>query len=231
MVASIYNQARYDKTKGRWVGIGKRRTQQSDARSLRRKEKARVEGDPWRVVIDGKGVCSSPILDGSREVFVCCILHCLMAVGRVLTQLITHLAAAVPQSSITIVNSILVAARVNWTIGSSRSIDGEGTHRLFKFWYTIIGHLGLTPGDATDTAVTNMGSLLRRLYKTYQDEDLDLAEDCRSITKDFRINVAEVIGNKSHYLVIMEYDLPRLLPTLFPFNLAMYGQDLSLIHI
>ena len=152
-----------------------------------------------------------------------------MAVGRVLTLYITHLSITnrISRDSTKARNHILHKKRVYWKVGSTGSVDGEQTHRLFKVWDRLVVHLGLTPGGVEDTAVSRMGELLRRLYKTYQDDDPTLAADCLSITKDFRINVAEVAGSKSHYLLIMEHDLPLLLPAIYPFNMAMYCQDIT----
>ena len=67
--------------------------------------------------------------------------------------------------------------------------------------------------------------VMQRLYRTYQRIDIDLPADCRQATWEF---CAQYLPNtRSHYLIILEFDVPRILEAIAPYRLGMHCQDLA----
>ena len=67
--------------------------------------------------------------------------------------------------------------------------------------------------------------VMQRLYRTYQRIDIDLPADCRPAVGEFRDHCLS--DTRSHYLIILEFDVPRILEAIAPYGLGMYCQDLA----
>ena len=67
--------------------------------------------------------------------------------------------------------------------------------------------------------------MMQRLYRTYQRINIDLPADCRQAAWKFCEHCLP--DTRSHYLIILEFDVPRILEVIAPYRLGMYCQDLA----
>ena len=67
--------------------------------------------------------------------------------------------------------------------------------------------------------------VMQRLYRTYQRINIDLPADCRQAAWEFRAHCLP--ATRSHYLIILEFDVPRILEAIAPDKLGMYCPDLA----
>ena len=70
-----------------------------------------------------------------------------------------------------------------------------------------------------------LGDVMQRLYLTYRRIDIDVPADCRQAAWEFRAHFFP--DTSSHYLIILEFDVPRILEAIAPYGLGMYCQDLA----
>ena len=89
----------------------------------------------------------------------------------------------------------------------------------------IAHFLGLADGHLGNQAVMRLRNMMQRLYCTYQRIDIDLPADCRQAAREFRAHCLP--DTRSHYLIILEFDVPRILEAIAPYGLGMYCQDLA----
>ena len=67
--------------------------------------------------------------------------------------------------------------------------------------------------------------VMQRLYRTYQRIDIDVPADCRRAAWKFHAHC--LLDTRSHYLIILEFDVPRILEAIATYGLGMYCQDLA----
>ena len=67
--------------------------------------------------------------------------------------------------------------------------------------------------------------VMQRLYPTYQRIEIDLPANCRQAAWEFRAHCLP--DTRSHYLLSLEFDVPRILEAIAPYRLGMYCQDLA----
>ena len=67
--------------------------------------------------------------------------------------------------------------------------------------------------------------VMQQLYRTYQRINIDLPGNCRQAASEFRAH--GLPDTRSHYLIILEFDVPRILEAIAPYGLGMYCQDLA----
>ena len=95
----------------------------------------------------------------------------------------------------------------------------------FFIWYGIAHVFGFAHGHLGNQAVMRLRDVMQRLYRTYQRIDIDLSADCRQAAWEFCDHCLP--DTRSHYLIISEFDVPRILEALAPYRLGMYCQDLA----
>lgn len=152
---------------------------------------------------------------------IMCILHCLMAIGRLLAQFIQDRAQVLGRETTAHVQDLLTEGKTGLRLGGTLTPDGEETTRLFGIWPQVGVALGLCPGDEAYDAVTNMYGLLRALYRTYQPNS---TPDPTLVTRKFREHIAP--ESASHYLLFLEHDVQFILPSIHPYGLALFSGDL-----
>ena len=67
--------------------------------------------------------------------------------------------------------------------------------------------------------------VMQQLYRTYQRIDIDLPADCPQVAWEFREHYLP--ETSSDYLIILEFDVPRILEAIALHGLGMYCQDLA----
>ena len=67
--------------------------------------------------------------------------------------------------------------------------------------------------------------VMQRLYRTYQGIDIDLPADCWQAAWEYCTHCLP--DTRSHYLILLEFDVPRILEAIAPYGLGMYCQDLA----
>ena len=211
MIPSIYSQAFWDDNVREFVDWSSRRTKESDALLQGR----------LPVCSAGRGCVGPPMFEwDDRHDVVVCILHCLMAFGKLLCAFLQRI---VPVDRRPIVNGILKVASTGWKLGSRCAVDGEETQRLFTAWPFIAKALGLVDSPA-DKAILQMHAFFRKEYRTYQ-EDKTLPELAVTAAISFRMEIAP--QSRSSYLYLMEHDFPYLLKEKYPWGPVLYCNDLT----
>ena len=61
--------------------------------------------------------------------------------------------------------------------------------------------------------------VMHRLYRTNQRINIDLPADCRQAAWEFPAHFFP--DTRSHYLIILEFDVPRILEAIAPYGLGM----------
>ena len=96
---------------------------------------------------------------------------------------------------------------------------------MFSFIWDGVAHvLGLANGHSGNLTVMTLRDVMQ-LYRTYQRINVDLPADCWQAAWEFRAHCLPVTG--SHYLIILEFDVPRILEAIAPYGLGMYCQDVA----
>ena len=114
-----------------------------------------------------------------------CILHCYMAMGRLLGNWVAAEALRLGHRSghVELVQNELDSARVGFCIGAGVSTDGEESHRLFWAWEKLGPTLGYALTHPVSKAVVAMRSLLTSLYRSTPTSP---PPDCAEVTATFR---------------------------------------------
>ena len=102
-------------------------------------------------------------------------------------------------------------------------MDKKRSVFFYMGWYSSC--LGLADGHLGNQAVMRLRDVMQRLYRTYQRINIDLPADCRQAALEFREQCLP--DTRSHYLIILEFDVPRILEAIAPYGLGMYCQDLA----
>ena len=89
---------------------------------------------------------------------------------------------------------------------------------LLMFWALADEHLG-------DQAVMTLPDVMQRLHRTYQRIDIALPAHRRQAAWEFRAHCLP--DTRYHYLIILEFHVPRILEAIAPYGLEMYCQDLA----
>ena len=101
-------------------------------------------------------------------------------------------------------------------------IDKKGS--VFSIWDGIAHAFGLADRHLGNQAVMRLRDVMQLLYRTYQHINIDLPADCRQAAWEFFAHCLP--DTRSHYLIILELDVPRILGAIAPYGLGMYCQDL-----
>ena len=211
-LGSIYTYATWSRELQRFMDVLGQRTPSQDATyrtsSLR--------------CVQKRGCMTEPLLAlEDRCRWVQCILHCLMAIGRLICTFIDERIDDLSTPCAQAILKILRVCRVRWWLGTKPNPTGEGTWRLMLYaWPIIVDWLNLK-GSRSDHAVTNMCWLLCRLYSTWRNDKA--ISWCVSIAREFRKETAPT--SASHYLLFLETVCPTLLPELRQFGLGIFCQD------
>ena len=96
---------------------------------------------------------------------------------------------------------------------------------VFFIWGGIAHVLRLANGYSGNQAVMRLRDVMQRLHPTYQRIDVDLPADCRQAAWEFCDHCLP--DTRSHYLIILEFNVPRILEAIAPYGLGMYCQDLA----
>ena len=97
--------------------------------------------------------------------------------------------------------------------------------RVFCIWDGIAHVLGLADGHLGYQAVMRLRGVMQRLYRTYQRIDIDIPADCWQAAWEFRAQCLP--DTNSHYLIILDFDVSRILEAMARYELGMYCQDLA----
>ena len=98
----------------------------------------------------------------------------------------------------------------------------------FSIWECLdsIAHvLGLADGHSGNQTVMRLRDVMQRLYCTYQCIDIDLPAHCRQAAWEFREHCLP--DTRSHYLIILEFDVPRILEAIALYGPGMYCQEMA----
>lgn len=214
-IPSIYSQARWGGLGG-WVDVGVQRTADTD----------RATKGLTPVIGVGVGVKSDPLLLLDRKRVVVCVLHLVMAFGRLAMAWLKRKYDGRPQWERTAANRILTQYQTGQHLDKKKCApDGEETRRLL-----VCIADGLCPHmrhvDAREkSAIKALKGLFTLLYRSSQpfQNRATLSRLCRSVAQVLKRRCFRF--SKSSYLFMLEYDLPRLLRHIHPYGLAMYCQD------
>ena len=123
-VASLYHEGVWDGKD--YKGCQVRRSDLTDR--AHRKAYQRKGGS-----LANAGCITTPLLTHPERLnFVACVLHCSMALGRLLCDFINSLVAADKGVDKVALQRNLDEAKTGFTNGSSSAPEGEETHRLFE---------------------------------------------------------------------------------------------------
>ena len=111
-----------------------------------------------------RGVVAHLVLRTCRKNFFPCILHGIMAIGK-LVLLWVNAQLPLPKGRQGKLQKCFTVAGIHFTVGGAASPDGEECQRLFEWWGFIAVIMGVND-CRVDEAVTNMGVLLRALYRS-----------------------------------------------------------------
>ena len=148
-----------------------------------------------------------------------------MRIGALLGEYLERLCLSASREARNDINNMLKIALCGWQLGGTCRPDGQETKRLFFIWDGIAHVLGLADEHLGNQAVMRLRDVMQRLYRTYQHIDIDLPADCRQAAWEFRAHCLP--DTRSHYLIILEFDVPRILEAIAPYGLGMYCQDLA----
>ena len=162
-----------------------------------------------------------PLICLDRWRFVQCILHGLMAIGRLICTYIEDSVRNYHDSKGIAINKILKTCRVRWSLGETPKPTGECTLRLMLHaWPLIAQWLGIV-GTRADKSVGNMCWPLCHLYSTWKNDEA--IHHCQRVAANFRTHIAPT--SAPHYLYCFEFLCPTLLPKLGKFGLGIFCQD------
>ena len=211
MTPSIYTEANFDYNTGVYLDGDNRRSALSDA--------LRLGNLP--IIKGAKGVVGPPLLFLPRDRVMMCVLHMVMAFGKLTAAWICGIFAESSAAQRSIVNAIL---RVHQTgVDLEKAVntpDGEETKRLFECFEEHL-QFCMPPGVSPKAvlAILSLQNVLQRLYRTSQVGDDNLASNCRKVARSVRRHCFPT--SCSCYLYMLEHCVPDLLPRIHPFVLAM----------
>ena len=214
-IPSVHNLGLWNPLKRRYLGCHRRRTRTGDA--------SRLGKTP--VCKGARGCASKPLLQVPRHHAIICVLHMLMRIGALLGEYLEGLCLSASREARNAINNMLKIALCGWQLGGTCRPDGQETKRLFFIWDGIAHVLGLADEHLGNQAVMRLRDVMQRLDRTYQRIDIDLPADCRQAAWEFRAHCLP--DTRSHYLIILEFDVPRILEAIAPYGLGMYCQDLA----
>ena len=214
-IPSVHNLGLWNPLKRRYVVCHRRRTRTGDASRLGETPVCKSAG----------GCASQPLPQVPQHHAIICVLHMLMRIGALLGEYLERLCLYASREARNAINNMLKIALCGWQLRGTCRPDGQETKRLFFIWDGIAHVLGLADGHLGNQAVMRLGDVMQRLYRTYQRIDIDLPEDCPQAAWEFRAHCLP--DTRSHYLIILEVDVPRVLETIAPYGLGMYCQDLA----
>ena len=148
-----------------------------------------------------------------------------MRIGALLGEYLERLCLSASREAHNAINNMLKIALCCWQLGGTCRPDGQETKRCFFLWDGIAHVLGLGNGHLGSQAVMTLLDVMQRLYRTYQRTDIDLPADCWQAAWEFRAHCLP--DTRSHYRIIWEFDVPRILEAIAPYGLGMYCQDLA----
>ena len=96
---------------------------------------------------------------------------------------------------------------------------------VFFIWDGIAHVSVLANGRLGTQAVMRLRDVMQQLYRAYQRIDIDLLADSRQAAWGSRHHCLP--DTRSHYLILSEFDVPRVLEAIAPYGLGMYCQDLA----
>ena len=116
-----------------------------------------------------------------RCLFLICILHCCMAMGRLQLASIDARLGDTTKDNALAVQRVLFRGCTGVSLGASASHDGEEARALFLTWEELGPLFAFAPEDDEWQAVVAMRNLLRDLYSdTPPRADLPAAEFTRA---------------------------------------------------
>ena len=215
-VGSLFNEGIWDHTQKEWRGDTVRRSMESDALH----HSAFQAGTRS---LAAAGCSTTPILKVPRSHVLICILHCVMAVGRLVAGYISREAQSLGKGVQHLVQRLLSEHRTGLTLTGSLAPDGEETTRLLNAWEPIATILGLAPGNAAWAAVVDMRELMAQLYRTYWGGQAP--PEAAGVARRFREALCPESG--SWYLLFLERDCAAMLQEVQAdgFGLAMFSSD------
>lgn len=215
-VASLYHEGVKDRDDLVYVGSEVRRSDASDAAN-----RAAYQATGKSLV--NAGCINTPLVTHPERMnFVACILHCSMALGRLLCEFINLLLATRHVDKVAL-QRVLTEAKTGFTLGSTAAPDGEDTHRLFGAWDLVAEHLGLDPCDDCHKAVVGIREMLKAMYVTFQPYRLE-PDYCATRVKAFQTHCMKP-GKGGHYISLLLCDFDRLMRHIYPFGLALFCND------
>ena len=215
-VASLYHEGVKDRDDLVYVGSEVRRSDASDAAN-----RAAYQATGKSLV--NAGCINTPLVTHPERMnFVACILHCSMALGRLLCEFINLLLATRHVDKVAL-QRVLTEAKTGFTLGSTAAPDGEDTHRLFGAWDLVAEHLGLDPCDDCHKAVVGIREMLKAMYVTFQPYRLE-PDYCATRIKAFQTHCMKP-GKGGHYISLLLCDFDRLMCHIYPFGLALFCND------
>ena len=162
-----------------------------------------------------------PLIRLDRWPFVQCILHGLMAIGRLICTYIEDSVENYHDSKGIAINKTFKTCRVRWSLGKTPKPNRECTWRLMLHaWPPIAQWLGIV-GTRADKSVEDMCWLLCHVYSTWKNDEA--IHHCQRVVANFRTHIAPT--SASHYLYFFEFVCPTLLPKLGKFGLGIFCQD------
>ena len=162
-----------------------------------------------------------PLIRLDRWRFVQCILHGLMAIGRLICTYIEDSVRNYHDSKGIGINKILKTCRVRWSLGKTPKPTGECTWRLILHAWPLIAQWLSIVGTRANKCVEDMCWLLCHLYSTWKNDEA--IHHCQRVVANFRTHIAPT--SASHYLYFFEFVCPTLLPKLGKFGLGIFCQD------
>ena len=214
-IPSVHNLGLWNPLTRRYLGCHRRRTRTGDASGL----------DKTPVCKGARGCASKPLLQVPRHHAIICVLRMLMRIGAFLGEYLERLCLSASSGARNAIKNMLKIALCGWQLGGTCRPDGQDTKRFVFIWDGIAHVLGLPDGHLGNQAVMRLRDVMQRLYRTYQRINIDLRADCRQAAWEFRAHCLP--DTRSHYLIILEFDVPRSLEAIAPYGLGMYCQDLA----
>ena len=126
-VGSIYNEAIWGSTTKRWRGSQQPHTLQQDAHH-------HVQYLLHGHSLQHAACVGKPLARMARQHIFMCILHCIMAVGRLVVQFLEAPCSDLDKVLRAGVQSVLVGARTGIRLGSAASPFWEEVYRLLQAW-------------------------------------------------------------------------------------------------
>ena len=147
-----------------------------------------------------------------------------MQIDALLGEYLERLCLSASRGERNAINNMPKIGLCGWQLGRTCRPDGQETKRFLFIWDVIAHVLGLADGLLGNQAVMRLRHVMQQLYRIYQRINIDLPADCRQAAWEFR---AHMLDTRSHYLIILEFHVPRILEAIAPYGLGMYCQDLA----